>query len=292
MRWLPGVLAALLAGSLLAGPPRASFEIIDRDAIPLEGLSSVGRQLIRQSGNYSFARSKRFIARAAGSSDLQTLLDEAEYAYAYQLKILPEPEPPAEPALLVVIRDGEQWQSMTRRHRLREDGLALQVGRELYFKDDASQQRRPDRVFHEMMHLRLREVFGERVPLWLEEGLAGHFGWLSAVEFQGLKDVVIARTQPAASEVDLLSLEDLLTMKRYPRDVERTRAFYRQSEALVSVLAERLGRDGLRRMVVAMSTDGEAEDPLTLFRKACGLEPGGEIAIIAAMRERFFATRL
>ena len=91
MRWLPGVLAALLAGSLLAGPPRASFEIIDRDAIPLEGLSSVGRQLIRQSGDYSFARSKRFIARAAGPSDLQTLLDEAEYAYAYQLKILPEP---------------------------------------------------------------------------------------------------------------------------------------------------------------------------------------------------------
>lgn len=290
MRALFGALAALLAWPLLAAPPRAGGARMAVDAIPADRLSPVGRDFMARAKGVVCVSTEHVIACAATEAEASAAAAEAELARTWLLRLFPDPAPPAEPVLLMKVSDAELWRKLTLRHRLRDDGLALQLGRELYVKDDESQAKRPDRIFHEMVHIRLREVFGERLPLWAEEGLASHYGWIMAVEMLERQDVVLERVRPEAREEDLLSVADLLKVRDYPRDEQRARAFYRQSEALVATLVESLGRDGLRRLLAELALSDTSEQAMASFQRACGLVPGGEVAIIAGMRERFFAT--
>jgi len=272
-----------------APEPRPSYALIQRGDVPVSNYSALGREAIRrQPSGALIGRSDHFIAFAENLRDLSVLLEEAEFSHQYIGAKLGLSASTSTPALLMPVTDDKIWRRWTRTYGLRPDGLAMQIGRELYFKDDPAQKKRPDRIAHEVVHLRLSEAFGEDMPLWLEEGLAGYYGWLCAVAYSGRRDVVLVRNQPGLEEKLLYGLEDLLNMRRYPRGGEQARAFYRQSEELVGVLADRLGAPGMPRFVHAMCG---GETSRIRFREAAGLDEQSEIDVIEAMRRRSMTVR-
>jgi hypothetical protein len=268
-----------------------ALELIDRKSIDRSSISSLGRQLLKEDKEALVGRSANFILVAPTKKEIRTMADEAEFARDYMYKLFPGPDHPVDPALLFLVNRGDLWKKAVNRHKLREDGLAMQLGRELYFKDDSTQRQRPDRIAHEMVHLRLAELHPQRVPLWLEEGLAGYYGWLCSVSYHGRNDVALMRSQPPLDEASLLSLDDLLAVKSYPADAERARTFYRQSEDLVGALALILEREQIPVFVSAMANPLEGETPRELFRRAAGLDNESEVKVIAEMRQRCLSWR-
>jgi hypothetical protein len=265
-----------------AKTPQLAYELIQIDQVDLSAISSMGRDVLRRRKPWVIGRSPNFIAFADSLPELSALIDEAEYAYKRAGEWFQSPPSDGTRALLVTVKDDKMWRKMTRRYGLRPDGLAMQVGRELYLKDDPEQVKRPDRIAHEVIHLRLSDMYGNRLPLWLDEGLAGHYGWLCAVEYNAGRNVVLIRNDPAFAEKELLSLEDLLSIRRYPGNPDSAKAFYRQAEELTGILANRLPPRDLSRFIEEMTIENDSI--IAQFRAAARLDENAELKVIEEMR--------
>ncbi|HMO49604.1 MAG TPA: hypothetical protein PKE26_03215 [Kiritimatiellia bacterium] len=264
--------------------PRMAYTLLVPEDVDFNGISDLGRRAVRNMSGLVIGRSENFVVFADSLRRVSQTVEEAEFAYRRIGQWLDLPATTSAPAWLVSVSDPGLWRTLTRRHGLRPDSLALQLNRELYLKDDPAQNRRPDRIAHEVVHLRLFDAWGPGLPLWLDEGLAGHYGWLIAAEYQAGRQVVLYRNQPALSERHLLSFDDLLRMRRYPEGRDATRAFYRQAEALTGELADRLGPEGMGRLIRAMALP--TDDPRAALRAAAGLSASDEIELIDQLRIR------
>jgi hypothetical protein len=284
-----GIFAWFAASSRADGPAPIEARLT-RDQVSLESVSMIGRQVFKEQTGMLIGRSAHFLVMAESWHDVARMTEEAEFAWRWVEKRLGLESTNVSPAWLVAIKSDALWRRITRRHGLRPDGLAMQFHRELYLKDDANQKVRPDRIAHEVIHVRLSNAFPDGLPLWLDEGLAGHWGWLCAAEFQGGLGVALYRNQPALEEQDLMSLRDLLATRRYPFDPRRNRAFYRQSEELVAVLTDRLDAMRFAGFVAGMAGP-PGEDPEIQFRNAGGLADSEMLAIISDMRQRCLSPR-
>lgn len=290
--------AALLALAVLAAgwfawrsrpaapPPDApdlAYTVIPPDELPREDLSPVARRLLRDPGTMVAGRSPAFHALAPNIRHLSLTLNEAEFAWTWMHRWI---EPPAATnrALIVLVADAVRWNDLVSGHGLRHDSLAMQLQRELYLKDDPAQNARADRIAHEIVHLRLNDPSRRPVPLWLEEGLAGHLGWRCALDYQATRRVRLFRTVPAVEPAHLLPLDRLLTVNDYPADPAAARAFYRQTEELVALVHEQQGDEGLRRLIDRSPSIGV--DPVAWFRETSGLNEESLPAFASAWLER------
>lgn len=280
------VAALVMHGSFALIPAGgAPYELIAASSINRSSASALGVFLLERATNVVAARSDHFIMIGPSRKDVAAAAEEAGMAYDRIRRVFPGDTGEQDPAWLVFVHDEALWAEMVRTHRLREDGLALQAGRELYFNHRSTN--RPDRVFHEMVHLRLREVFGpDALPLWMEEGLAAHYGWRHAIEFHHRKGYVLRRDFPSMPADQFYALPELMDCADYPDDPLRARIFYRQTEVLVGLLAERMGRDGLAALATAMSVPGKDTPPIERFRRASGLDAAQEDAMVDEVRNR------
>jgi hypothetical protein len=242
---------------LLTGVHGETYTLLHASRFDTASLSDIGRQVFALEQDSLFARSEHFYLLAPDRETLDTMAAEAEFAYERIRRIF-RGEYDAEPALLAMMRSSSTWDALASEHGLREDGLAVQTGRELYFKDDDAMQARPDRLFHEIVHLRLRELHGEALPLWLEEGLANHYGWRHAVDYNRLRGIELTREFPMLDERELFNLQDLLELRDYPESPARARIFYRQAEAMVRLLDERFSRSKMTRFLEMMRHNSPA----------------------------------
>lgn len=87
------------------------------------------------------------------------------------------------------------------------------------------QTNRLDRIAHEVVHFRLREAYGEHLPLWLEEGLATLMGMNVARRFNSAQGRDLAGTWPALPVEALLEPDQLLTMDHYPSSPGAAQAY-------------------------------------------------------------------
>jgi hypothetical protein len=263
--------------------------LIEPEAIDRAGLSAIGRDVLRSSADWTVGRSDHFLVFAGSLREVSDTVAQLEFARTCGAARLGLDTDRTDPALVALVRDDRTWYRLMRGFGLRRDSLAMQVGRELFLKEDAAQARRPDRIAHEVMHLLLSDSFGRSIPLWLDEGVAGHYGWLCAGEFAIGREAVLVRNQPALLPDQVLSLDALLNLRRYPDDEEAARAFYRQAEDLVATLADRLGDAGMVRFVHAVC--GHVGDRREGFRLAAGLDDTGWDEVEAEMRRRSTTVR-
>jgi hypothetical protein len=149
---------------------------------------------------------------------------------------------PQERSVILLIDDRAAWLKLAERSRLRPDGESLQVGREVYIY--ATETVRVGRVAHEMTHLLNRSM--HRLPLWLDEGLALHWGW-QAIHAAGLAPYMPRRLEPIP-EADLLPLDLLTACVTYPETPRATLGFYREAEEAAITLGQRLGERGLAEL--------------------------------------------
>ncbi len=220
----------------------ALYRVVELDGYSEEPESPMARWVLksRPADEWKVAESDHFISYAATVHRAGEILEEAEFAYDRISAMLGVPDS-GRRSHLFVVDDPAVWTRMMKRYRLRPDSLAMHWRSEMFFKDDPEQNERPDRVAHEIVHHVLMRICGESIPLWLDEGLANHFGWEYARAFHALAGNKLVRTMPPVPPDDLMTLPQVLDCSRYPDHPAAVAAFYRQSEELVFALTERIG---------------------------------------------------
>lgn len=288
-------LLLLLSFSTLVAPVDASaqldvnFEIITAKDVDVSHVSPIGNKVLKKMDRWKIGRSQHFVVFASSLMELSSTVLEAEQAFQRIGEWMGLEQTSTNSIFLVMIEDEALWQKAVKSHGLRHDSLALQIDRELYLKNDHGQHKRPDRIAHEIIHVRLAYDLPGALPLCVEEGLAGHYGWLCAVEFNHRNNVILNRREPAIAAEDLFGMTELIAIQAYPFDGEKARAFYRQSEELISEVASRIGPENIPDFVRHMATNDV--DMIRRFREACGWDEQQLTDVAAEVHRRCLLPR-
>ena len=161
--------------------------------------------------------------------------------------------PQMETGFVFVIDHEADWDRILRAAGARVEGAALHIGREIYLRRSAAGPAQWMDIPHELVHFRLWQTYGDRLPLWLEEGLAQYMGWELARQFQLERGLELERELPALAPEHLLPWEEVMQWRAYPASPEALTAFYRQSEELVAQWARMATpmqwREDIRRLI-------------------------------------------
>jgi len=276
------LLFVMISLSCHAGVELEHYEPVERDAIDSTSLSEIGRLVLEKSTGV-FGSNGFVIAHAASLPELARLIKEASYARIELDQLFgASGTPDATPIFIASVSNPRIWDEIIKTHGLRRDGLAMRLGREIYFESGELPENRPDRVMHEMVHVRTGDFFS-RIPHAMDEGLASYLGWTFAAQYQAGKNLALVRKHQPLDAAHLYSLDELLTMRDYPRGPTRIRAFYRQSELLVEQLVERKGISGLRKIMDELEL--HPADPVVAFRRVSGIDPEEELAMMQSIKE-------
>lgn len=227
--------------ALDATAERDSYRIVTWSSLSDRNFSPLVQQVYDAEGRrWRHAESTRLIAHAASVGELANMVEEAHYAWREVGRQLSLPEPTRR-ARLVYIYETATWDKLGEQSGIRPDGLALQSGRDILLKVDRSQSNRLDRIAHELVHFRLREAYGNRLPLWLEEGLATLMGMNVARRFNSAQGRDLAGSWPALPAAALLESDELLKRDFYPSSPAAAQAYGRQAAEVVRMLQERIG---------------------------------------------------
>jgi len=279
---------ALVAGSTAsqAAVELEEYRPVDRDSIRAESLSEIGRMVLDISGGV-FGSNQYVLAYAATHPELARLIKEAAYARIELDMLFGTNDASAGAAIFIAsVGDDAVWHAIVQSHGLRRDGLAMRLGREIYFQSGDLPENRPDRIMHEMVHVRLGDFYPS-IPHALDEGLASYLGWTFAARYQSGKNLSLVRRHPPLQEKDLYTLEELLTLRDYPRGKSRIHALYRQSELLIEQLVERGGMSGLKKIMNELAAN--PSDPVATFRASSGMNGDEEQAIMDAIKVKVLA---
>jgi hypothetical protein len=241
---IPAVRTAGAAGPDYAVKPWS--ELSSRELTPL------GKIVLKVGGDaWTHAESPHFIFHTTTTNGLGILVGEAEYAYQKVSWYLGTA--PAAKGHLFVIDRPEIWRQVQRRADPSKYGLAMQLQNDIFVLQEENWMSRVVRVPHEVVHFRMWQLYGDRTPIWLDEGLAACLGWRVAWWYRKSQGREVVRTLPAVDAKYLLTLDRLIAQRRYPDARGMGLGFYRQSEELVCAIAERLGYDRMGDFVRAIA---------------------------------------
>lgn len=208
-------------------------------------LSPLARRALAEApGPYHTARSDTVEVYAMAPEAAGAMLDEANFALVRIAGSLGVALP-ARPVRVILVPGDALWAQLGRERGFRPDSLALNWRDEVFLKDDGEQAARPDRVAHELVHFVLREAYGDRVPLWLDEGLAGRVGLKVSRAYRAVRGRRVTGEWPGLPAESVEPLRVLTSRTALPDDPAAARAFYRAAEELVAVIEDRIGASQL-----------------------------------------------
>ena len=112
-----------------------------------------------------------------------------------------------------------------------EWAFSLVQGPAMYLQQAGDIQSSAEVLGHEMTHLVVNRFFTERLPLWLNEGIAQWYGEFAYAEFKGVKKSKKAQFKDLQRPY---ALADLLSAEGYPASVHAVRSFYDTGRYLVA----------------------------------------------------------
>jgi len=204
------------------------------------------------------AKTASFMYHAQSLRRLEQVVRETEWVWSQLGAWFPIPER-LEKARIFIIEDPALWEKLRQRAGPREDGVAMHVGREIFIFRNESRTGLFVDISHELVHFYVGHVYPRGVPLWLEEGLAEHAGWLLALAYQESRGIRLYRQQGDFQQEHWVTWPDVLSMRRYPSDPERNRMFYRQSRALVQAIWTQGGPEGVAELLAHVAGGGLVE---------------------------------
>ena len=178
------------------------------------------------------------VISAPPGTDLDPVLAALPIAMKSAVELVGIPEQPAQLALQVLPPP-----SFYKRLKalFQVEAFALQAGDEIRLYPGRDPLKLAFRLGHELTHWLVYKRHPARPPLWLDEGLAQQGAAAAAdIRARTLKQD-LARPLPEHLADNLLSLEELASLRDYPRSAARSAAFYWQAEALANALRGRLG---------------------------------------------------
>jgi hypothetical protein len=243
--------ALTLAGSVSA---ELTYVIKPWSELSSHDLTPLGRTVLDAGGeHWVHAESEHFLFHATSADGLDILAGEAEYAYQKAISYLGAT--PCAKGHLFVIESADVWRQIQRRADPSKYGLAMQLQNDLFILQETNWMSRVIRIPHEVVHFRLWQLYGERTPIWLDEGMASCLGWRIAWWYRKSQGREVVRSLPAVEERFLLTLDRLTAQRRYPEARGWGQAFYRQVDELVGAIGDGLGFDRMGDFVRAVVND-------------------------------------
>jgi len=148
---------------------------------------------------------------------------------------------PSQPAHLNIQLEAKPSILQRIRSLFRAEAFAIQEGDTLRVRLAENPLKLAFRMAHEFSHWLVFKQYGARPPLWLDEGLANEVGAAAAAVLARTQSQKLERPRPSGLGQTAYTLEELTTLREYPRSEARIAAFYWQAEALVHALRKRLG---------------------------------------------------
>ena len=136
----------------------------------------------------------------------------------------------------IFIFDGPgDWDAFRRAVRLDPWTGGAYVGNELFVKREGDKFQGAS-LGHEVAHLVLHRFFGDRIPLWLNEGYAEHISRVLYAAFYRARGYRAKPRFAALTAEDFLPLDRLASFASYPTAEREVMAFYVEAQKLVSYL--------------------------------------------------------
>ncbi|MBP7828484.1 MAG: hypothetical protein KA248_01060 [Kiritimatiellae bacterium] len=215
--------------------------------------SPLARQLWK-AGGPGWVRSEKDSFHVYGRSpwEVADVRAEAELAWeAIGESLGPDPAP--RPARIFVVGDRALWDRVLRGADRRRDSLAIQAGDEIFLLREPDTEADRGRLPHELVHLKLWRRFGDRIPLWLDEGMASHLGWAAAARVARAGRTPLNRAKPYYAAAQLQSPDAVQAVRTYDA---MGPAFYRQAEEMVAAVARRAGDGRLGEFAESVALAG------------------------------------
>ena len=236
-------------------------------------------------GSWYYAESAHVIAYSHQLRDLDVSISQAEFAFDELGRALPVAAT-GRKAHIILIKNFVAWRALVENWGMRPDGNAFQQGKEIFLM--ATEAIHPTRIPHEVAHFRLRDSF-RPLPLWLEEGLALHYGWSIARDWSRERGQPITRRLDALEESHPLSLDAATALTEYPAGRPDCQSFYRYSEELVAAIGEEVTEAKMGEFVKAMQEPGA--DWRTVLAGTFGVSAANVAGITALVERRVVTTR-
>ena len=266
---LLGLVGTASEGRAEWAPERDGFRLVTWSSLSDRNFSPLVQRVHEAEGKrWRHAESDHVVAHARSAGELSAAMDEAHHAWYQVGHELSLPEP-TNRTRLVFVYETTTWETLGREAGIRPDGLALQSGRDILLKMDASQTNRLDRVAHEVVHFRLREAYGDRLPLWLEEGLATLMGMNITRQYYSRHGRPLAGAWPAVPVEGLMAPGELLAATAYPPSPGAAQAFGRQAAELTVQVRDRIGLD---RWSMALLEIGQRGDWRSVLASGYGVD--------------------
>lgn len=160
---------------------------------------------------------------------------EAEFHFRVITKELGKGEAPwPEKAHIYIFEQAADWESFQTSGGLEPWTGGIQSGSSLFIVRNPAYKFTDNSLGHEIAHLMLRRFYGERIPLWLNEGFAQYVSKNAHASYQRARGYLAKPFSNGIAKEDLFALSALSTMSYPP--AAQVETFYDQSERLVRFL--------------------------------------------------------
>jgi hypothetical protein len=209
---------------------------------------------------------------------------EAEFHFRVVLKELAKSDVVwTEKAHIYIFEKPADWESFQSAGQLEPWTGGIQSGSSLFIVRNPAYKFTDNSLGHEIVHLMVRRLYGARVPLWLNEGLAQTLSKNAHAAYQRARGYVAKPYSNGIAAEKLFPLRTLTAM-HYP-PAAQVETFYDQSERLVRFL---INADRARFLeILQLTANGEA------FEAALSRASSASFPSLSALEESFvpYATK-
>ena len=238
------------------------------------------KALAINAADWKHAETEHFIYHYQRSYVATPVAVEAEFHFRVVLKELAKTDVPwTEKAHIYIFETPADWESFQSAGQLEPWTGGIQSGSSLFIVRNPAYKFTDNTLGHEVVHLMVRRLYGSRVPLWMNEGMAQCFSKNAHASYQRARGYLAKPYSNGVAAERLFPLGTLATMSYPPAaDVE---TFYDQSERLVRFLIT-ADRQMFLALLQAMAS-GET------FEAALSRNGGATFPTITALEEKFRA---
>lgn len=245
MRMLGLIAVVMLAMGLVGGAappvppgtPRQEMQEITPDQMDRALLSPRARRLVEAPEfKWRHAQTDHFVVHYENGIFAAKVARMAEFFYTFIAADLQGAEDRArDRSHIFIFRNEKDWKTFQRVYW--EGGLewsfSMVEGPVMYLQQADNVSSSAEVLGHEMTHLVINRFFTQRLPLWLNEGMAEWYGEFAYAAFKGIKKSKRAQFQGLRSTIPV---PQLLEMTSYPADPNAVRYFYDTSKHVVGFL--------------------------------------------------------
>ena len=277
---IPFARAQLAETTGLNSLPEGPFaQLTQQDRNPLGA-----KALAINAADWKHGETEHFVYHYQRSYVATPVAVEAEFHFRVVLKELAKTDHAwTEKAHIYIFEKPADWQSFQSAGQLEPWTGGIQSGSSLFIVRNPAYKFTDNTLGHEVVHLIVRRLYGARVPLWLNEGLAQCLSKNAHASYQRARGYLSKPYSNGIPADKLFPLSALATM-HYPPAAE-VETFYDQSERLVRFL---VAADRARFLELLQLTAGGQSFEAALARVA-----GATFPSLAVLEEQFrpYATK-